>query len=912
MNCASCGAENGPGQRFCGQCGNRLATVCPACAAPYEVGQRFCGQCGTALSDGEAGTVATPGASPGSAQTLAGAAGPTVPERGPSLAPAAAGPSPSVTAAERRLVSVLFADLVGFTPYAEERDAEEVRDVLTRYFDVAREVIERYGGTVEKFIGDAVMAVWGTPTARENDPERAVRAALELVGAIRGLGPGIQARAGVHTGEAAVTLGATNQGLVAGDVVNTAARIQSVAPPGGVLVSETTQRAASAAIAFEAAGQPELKGKSAPVPVWRALRVVAERGGRGRSDTLEAPFVGREDDLRLLKELYHATARERRTRLVSITGIGGVGKSRLAWEFEKYLDGVVEQVWWHHGRSPAYGPGVTFWALGEMVRTRCDLSEADGEDETRAKVAATVAAHVPDEKERPWIVASLLALLGIEAPSTSAEELFAAWRTFFERLALSGPVVMVFEDLHWADPGTLDFIDHLLDWARTIPLAIITLARPELLERRTDWGGGRRNFVGLALEPLPDEAMRALLAGLVPGLPEAIAKRVIQRAGGIPLYAIETVRMLVADHRLEERDGVYVPVGDLSDLAIPDTLTALISARLDALEPAERSLLLDAAVLGQTFSLAGLAAVSGEAEEGLAPILRTLVRREVLALTADPRSPERGQYSFVQALIREVAYNTIARRDRKERHLAAARFLEATGSEEVAGALAGQYLAAHENASEGAEADALGAQARLALSAAADRAAALGAHRQAVTFLEQALSVTTEAGDAAAFHERAGASALETGDYDTAVHHQEAARDLLLAGGDRAAAAAAIAALGRTLLSAKRLEQARPLLEEAAASYADLHGTAALAALEGQLARLHFISEEPGRAVEVAERVLEVAEHRDLVALLADTLVTKGSALNNLGRTREGGAVLGAGGRLAEEHGLAWISLRAR
>jgi class 3 adenylate cyclase len=266
--------------------------------------------------------------------------------------------------AERRLVSVLFADLVGFTPFAEERDAEDVRDTLSRYFDLASEVIGRYGGTVEKFIGDAVMAVWGAPTAQEDDAELAVRAALELVDAVRSLGSGIEARAGVLTGEAAVTIGATNQGMVAGDLVNTAARLQGVALPGWVLVGGSTHRAASGAIAFEEVGEQALKGKAAPVAAWRALRVVAQRGGQGRADMPEPPFVGRDEEFRLLKDLLAAAGRDRRTRLVSITGPGGIGKSRLAWELEKYIDGLVETVYWHRGRSPASGDGITFWALG--------------------------------------------------------------------------------------------------------------------------------------------------------------------------------------------------------------------------------------------------------------------------------------------------------------------------------------------------------------------------------------------------------------------------------------------------------------------------------------------------------------------------------------------------------------------
>jgi len=252
-------------------------------------------------------------------------------------------------------VSILFADLVGFTTLAEGRDAEDTRELLSRYFDLSRDVIGRYGGTVEKFIGDAVMAVWGAPTAHEDDAERAVRAGLELVDAVRALGATIQARAGILTGEAAVTIGATNQGMVAGDLVNTASRLQSVAAPGSVLVGEATQRASSKAIVFEPAGEQTLKGKTAPVPAFRALRVVAELGGRNRSESLEAPFVGRDEEFRLLKELYHVTGREQRARLVSVIGPAGIGKTRLAWEFSKYADGLDETTYWHVGRSPAYG-----------------------------------------------------------------------------------------------------------------------------------------------------------------------------------------------------------------------------------------------------------------------------------------------------------------------------------------------------------------------------------------------------------------------------------------------------------------------------------------------------------------------------------------------------------------------------
>ena len=529
-------------------------------------------------------------------------------------APAPQGAAPEAAVTERRVVSVLFADLVDFTGLAEGRDPEAVREILSRYFDTAREIVGRYGGTIEKFIGDAVMAVWGAPVAREDDAERAVRAGLDLVGSIRALGGDagvdLRLRAGVLTGEAAVTVGATNQGLVAGDLVNTAARLQAAAVPESVLVGEETRRATAEAIAYEPAGDAVLKGKSAPVPAFRALRVVGKVGGIGRSEALEPPFVGRETEFRLLRELFHATGRDRKARLVSLSGQGGIGKSRLAWEFSKYIDGVVETVWWHHGRCPSYGDGISFWALGEMVRKRAGLAEGDDEAAVRAGIAAALALHVADPVERDFVEPTLLALLGLaEPPPGGRERLFAGWRTFFERIAEGGTVALVFEDLQWADDGLLDFIEHLLEWSRNFPIFILTLARPELLDRRPTWGGARSS-TSLALSPLADDEMRALLAGLVPGLPDPAVRTILERADGIPLYAVETVRMLVADGRLAERDGVYVPVGDLGSFDVPGSLRALVAARLDGLAAEARAVVQDAAVLGQTFTVEALVAVS--------------------------------------------------------------------------------------------------------------------------------------------------------------------------------------------------------------------------------------------------------------------------------------------------------------
>ena len=564
-----------------------------------------------------------------------------------------------------------------------------------------------------------------------------------------------------------------------------------------------------------------------------------------------------------------------------------------------------------------------------MVRERAGLAETDDAATTRAKVAGMLATHVPDPEERRWIEPALLALLGIET-GMSSEQLFGAWRMFFERLATTAPVVLVFEDFHYADSGLVAFVDHLLEWSRGVPITVVTLARTDFLERHPDWGAGKRSFTSLHLEPLAEPAMRALLAGLVPGLPEAAVRSIVARADGIPLYAVETVRMLLADGRLTLEDGAYHPTGELATLAVPDTLTALIAARLDGLAPDERTLVADAAVLGQSFTLAGLSAVSGTTEADLAPRLRTLVRREVLALEADPRAPGRGQYAFVGALIREVAYNTLAKRDRRVRHLAAARYFESLGSDELAGAVAGHVLAAYRSTPAGPEADALAAQARITLRGAAERAAALGSHDQAIVFLDQALEITTDPAERAELLERAGESAWEAGRGEVAENRLGEAVELRRALGNPDALAGAIAHLGEALTMGMRHEAALTVLEPAAAELLDIApGRAVLpvsgdladgssdigpgaVALLAQLALAYMLRDQHRRAIEVADRALAAGERLELVASVSDLLITRGSALCGLARPYEGLATIRAGLDLAEELGLVSLALRGR
>jgi class 3 adenylate cyclase/tetratricopeptide (TPR) repeat protein len=887
VNCPSCGTSNEAGRKFCGECGTRLSAACPSCGTANPPGTKFCGECGTPLTDADSGARKTPE---------------------PSVA---AGPSGVV--AERRLVTVLFGDLVGSTTLAEDRDPEETRNLLNRYFDTAAEVIGRYGGTVEKFIGDAVMAVWGVPVAHEDDAERAVRAALDLldsVSTITDSGQPLQMRAAVLTGEAAATAGATGQGIVAGDLVNTAARLQGTAPPGTVFVGEATRRATSEAIAYEEVGEQALKGKATPVPAWRAVQVLGMRGGARRRGSLEAPFVGRDEELRQLKDVFHATIRERKPRLVTVIGQAGIGKSRLGWEFEKYIDGVTQTAYWHAGRSPSYGEGISFWALAEMVRERAGIAETDDPETARTKLAATTAEWLTDAEERRWVEARLAGLLGLdEMPAGQREELFAAWRTFFERIADRDPVILVFKDLHWADAGLLEFIEHLLTWSKGHAIYVLAMTRPDLLERHPGWGSGVRNATTISLEPLPDESMAELLRGLVPGLPDDAVAAIVARAEGVPLYAVETVRMLLDRGQLVASDDGYALQGPLTTLAVPETLHALVAARIDANEPEDRALLADGAVLGQSFTPAALAGTTGRSEEALQPSLDRLVRRELLIRDDDPRSPERGQCRFVQAVVREVAYETLSKPDRRAKHLAAARYFEGTGDEELAGVLATHYLEALRATTPGPEADALAAQARIALRAAADRANALHAWSVAAHHLSAAVDITSDDAERASLLlslARAIYRLLRPDAADTALEAAALADKL----GDRDTANRSRALAGQIYSHTMQGAKALAILEPAASNLTeDEPGAAAVFA---ELARAYMLHDRFVDSEVQAERALRAAGPNRETEFVVSVLSTRGATLPALGRKDEAIALLRGAIALADSAGHIDQALRAR
>jgi tetratricopeptide (TPR) repeat protein len=700
--------------------------------------------------------------------------------------------------------------------------------------------------------------------------------------------------------------------MVAGDLVNTASRLQSAAAPGTVLVGEATYRAASNAISFEPAGDQSLKGKATPIPAWRAVAVVATRGGQRRDATLEPPFIGRDDELQQLKDQLDGIIRDGRSRLVTVIGQAGVGKSRLAWEFEKYLDGVVQDVYWHEGRSPAYGEGISYWALAEMVRRRAGIADNEMADSATPKLAATLEEFVPDEAERRWIQPRLAGLLGLsELPADGREELFAAWRTLFVRIAERGPLVMVFSDLHWADQGLLDFIEDLLAWARSSPILALALARPELLERRPTWGSTVRTVTRINLEPLTDAHMQEVLDGLLPGLPEQAAREVAHRAEGIPLYAVEMVRMLLDTAAVvPDGEGRFRMASRLGTLAVPETLQALIAARLDGNLPEDRALLHDASVIGQSFTLEALEAVNGAPAAVLEMQLDRLARRQFVVQDTDPQSPERGQWRFVQGLFREVAYQSLARPDRRSRHLAAARYFEARGEDELAGVLASHYLDAYRNSRPGEEADALAVQARVALQAAADRASALHSYHQAIAYLEQALTVTSDPAELAHIHQRIAMAGEPAGVLGSAIEHAEAARGLYRQVGDGVGALRAGTWLGRLHMMSQQEPTAIASLEEAIAEATALGSVPELGDAQAELARVLMVADHNEEAIAAADRALSVPQLPTVTVV--ESLVTKGSSLSATGRSIEAEATLRGAIHLADRHGLVAAALRAR
>jgi predicted ATPase/class 3 adenylate cyclase len=768
---------------------------------------------------------------------------------------------------ERKVVSVLFADLVGFTSRAERLDPEDVRATLSPYYAQLRGELERHGGTVEKFIGDAVMAVFGAPVTHEDDPERAVRAGLAIRDAIVEDGR-LQVRVAVTTGEALVSLGASpaeGEGMVAGDVVNTAARLQSAAPVNGLLVDEPTFRATRERIDYAEGDAVRAKGKSEPVPVWEAreararIGVDVEQGG--------APLVGRQRELDLLAGALARARAERSPQLVTLVGVPGIGKSRLVYELQRLVDADPDLVYWRQGRSLPYGEGVTYWALAEMAKAQAGVLESDTPEEAERKLAEAVAALGLGGR----VLESLRSLVGAREAEVRGDrtEHFAAWRQFFESLADQRPTVLVFEDLHWADDDLLDFIDHLVDWASGVPLLIVCSARPELLERRPGWGGGKPNALTLTISPLSDDETARLFAGLLERavLPAEVQSSLLARAGGNPLYAEQFARLLVE-------------TGAQAEPALPENVQGIIAARIDGLPVAEKQLLQDAAVFGKVFWLGAVCAVGEREREKAEAGLHALQRKEFVRRERRASVGGEEEYAFRHVLVRDVGYGQIPRAARAERHDRAARWIEELGRPEDHGEmLAHHYLEAIRLSREaGMEpAPEVSERARRAARDAGDRALSLGAYAVAARFFAPARELWPEDDpDRPRLLLGYVRSRMEDPAIEDAIF--EEAREALLAVGDVEGAAEVEARLGTAWMlrgdqreALRHLERARELVEERPASPEK-------AFVLQELARVLMMAEQLERSIGLARESLQLADELELEAARARNLNTIGCA----------------------------------
>jgi class 3 adenylate cyclase/tetratricopeptide (TPR) repeat protein len=656
---------------------------------------------------------------------------------------------------ERRFLTILFADLVGFTAESDEADPEDVRARLIPYHQRVREEIERYDGTVEKLIGDGVMAVFGVPTAHEDDPERAVRVALRIQAAVEEMneeqeGLDLSVRIGVNTGEAMVTTGGQGEHIV-GDVVNTASRLESIAPPGGVVVGEATHRATDLLIEYENMDSVEVKGKSKPLAVWRAIE---PRGRYGVDAAVRAPtpFLGRDSEMNVLTETYRRVIDDGTLQLVTIAAAPGVGKSRLVNEFWQWADDQPEIVWWRQGRNLPYGEGITFWALGEIIKGQAGIRESDSAEVAEQKLETALEAITTDAGDRDWLSAQLGPLVGAgsDVQSGDRSEAFTAWRRFLEDLAAVQPLIMVIEDMHWADEALVEFLEDLLVWSADAPIMVICTARPELYEAHPAWGGGQRNSATISLAPLTDDHIARLLSALLEQtvLPVDTQRALLERAGGVPLYAEEFVRMvndrgLLHGHaQLDEASQESIPV--------PETVQALIGSRLDLLSEEESRAIEDASVVGKVFWEGALTATSGSGDVRTA--LRQLVAREWIRPVRSSSVEGEQEYAFWHALTRDMAYGRIPRAARARKHQTVAEWIEASAGERAsdhAELLAHHYVSALEIAQAAGEAETeeLRGEVVRTLVMAGDRASRLDAAR-AYHYYQRALDVM-ETDDAA-------------------------------------------------------------------------------------------------------------------------------------------------------------------
>jgi class 3 adenylate cyclase/tetratricopeptide (TPR) repeat protein len=752
---------------------------------------------------------------------------------------------------ERKVITVLFADLVGFTSTAEQLDPEDVADILKPYHERLRYELERWGGTVEKFIGDAVMALFGAPVTREDDPERAVRAALAIRDWTVDEGT-LEVRIAVNTGEALVDLAAkpeAGEGMAAGDVVNTTARMQSAAPVNGILVGEMTQRATVETIDYRKHEPVEAKGKQAPIPVWEAVQARA----RFRVDLAPAertPLVGRARELDQLVDALARVREQRSSELLTLIGVPGIGKSRLVGELFRSIERSGELTFWRQGRSLPYGQGVSYWALGEMVKAQAGILETDGEEEAGAKLTRTVEQLIDDDRE--WVLSHLRPLVGqANSAAGSQEEAFAAWRRFWEALAEDHALVLVFEDIHWADEGLLDFIDHLADWVRDVPLFIVCTARLELLERRPAWGGGKVNASTVQLTPLSDQQTAALMSALGADAEDEL----VERCGGNPLYAEQFVRML----------------GERGEGALPETVQGIIAARLDALASEEKALLQDAAVVGKVFWLGALGATKQQ--------LHVLRQKEFVQRARRSSVEGETEFAFKHVLVRDVAYGQIPRAERAQKHLHAAEWIESLGrAEDHAEMVAHHYVNALELArASRQDVSELERRTARALREAGERALTLNALTQAENYLRQARALAPDDPELLLRHGRVLYLQDDQGEAELA-----AAREGL----PPEQAAEATLMLADIAWKQSRRKDMEGYLEEARSLVEDLPASRAQAAVVNEVARYETLAGRVDVGLELGFEALAMAEQLGLDDLRIRALNTLGVAHTELGDPR--------------------------
>jgi class 3 adenylate cyclase/tetratricopeptide (TPR) repeat protein len=833
--------------------------ACPNCGKDNPEGFAFCGFCGTALA-----------------------------------------PAAPVGGEERKTVTVLFADLVGFTSTAERLDPEDVRRLLSPYYSKLRHELERHGGTVEKFIGDAVMAVFGAPVAHEDDPERAVRSAIAIRNELTQEGSPLQVRIAVNTGEALVTLGARpveGEGMVAGDVVNTAARMQSAAPVNGILVGGATYRATNDVIEYREADPISAKGKAGLVSVWEAL-AARSRFGLDVEQRPRTPLVGRTRELGFLTDALDRARTERSPQLVTLVGVPGIGKSRLVSELFQVVEREPELITWRQGRSLPYGESLSYWALGEIVKAQAGIVDNDDEDVASDKLHEAVASALPDADDAPWVEGHVRPLVGLagadESQSQDKTEAFSAWRRFLEGLAEQRPLVLVFEDLHWADDGLLDFVDHLSDWASAVPLLIVCMARPELLDRRPGWGGGKRNAATLSIGALSREDTARLLADLLEQalLPAEVQATVLERAEGNPLYAEEYVRMLRDRGLLTHDDDRGWQLAASGELPLPETVQGMIAARLDTLAPEEKDLVQDAAVVGKVFWPGALVAIGAIQKTNLDLILHSLERKELVRREHRSAISGERQFAFLHILVRDVGYAQIPRARRVEKHRAAAEWIASLGterSEDRAEMLAHHYVEALELAgAAGIETESFRDVARSALADAGERALALNSALPALRFSERALELTSpEDPLTATLLVRCVRARWLLGEFGEALEEAGVgAVDAAIAAGDKELAAEVTSILAQNAWIDTRHDRAMELSARAVALVEDMPPSPTRARVRAQDARRLFLAgSENGEAL--ARSTLAEAEALELDDVASHTLNTIGMA--TIARDPEGG-----------------------